>query len=89
MLYDATAHLPLMAQDTAIVIHPESVGLHFTPPELPGAVVSEAVRFYNAPTTTRTSSPSENWWRGFGLTAPSTMPRRKSSMCGDFTSCGR
>jgi len=44
---------PLVAQDTAIVIHPESVGLHFTPPELPGAVVSEAVRFYNAPTTTR------------------------------------
>jgi len=59
---------PLMAQDTAIVIHPESVGLHFTPPELPGAVVSEAVRFYNAPTTTRLAGrvrlPPGNAWTG-------------------------
>jgi len=59
---------PLMAQDTAFVIHPESVGLHFTPPELPGAVVSEAVRFYNAATTTRLAGrvflPAGNAWTG-------------------------
>jgi hypothetical protein len=59
---------PLVAQDTAIVIQPESVGLHFTPPELPGAVVSEAVRFYNAPTTTRLAGrvrlPAGNLWQG-------------------------
>lgn len=59
---------PLAAQDTAIVIQPESVGLHFTPPELPGSVVSEAVRFYNARTTTRLAGrvrlPAGNAWRG-------------------------
>ena len=59
---------PLVAQDTAIVIHPESVGLHFTPPALPGAVVSEAVRFYNAPTTARLAGrvrlPAGHLWQG-------------------------
>ncbi|MGH7539255.1 MAG: BamA/TamA family outer membrane protein [Gemmatimonadales bacterium] len=59
---------PLTAQDTAIVIHPESAGLHFTPPELPGAVVVEAVQFYNASTTTRLVGrarlPAGNAWRG-------------------------
>jgi len=59
---------PLAAQDTAIVIHPESAGLHFTPPELPHATVLEVVRFYNAATTThlvgRVSLPAGNAWRG-------------------------
>jgi hypothetical protein len=59
---------PLAAQDTAIVIHPESAGLHLTPPELPHAVVEEAVRFYNAPTTThlvgRVRLPAGNTWLG-------------------------
>jgi hypothetical protein len=59
---------PLTAQDTAIVIHPESAGLHLTPPELPHAVVEEAVRFYNAPTTThlvgRVRLPAGNTWVG-------------------------
>lgn len=59
---------PLAAQDTAIVIHPESAGLHFTPPELPHATILEVVRFYNAPTTThlvgRVSLPAGNAWKG-------------------------
>ncbi len=62
------ASRPLVAQDTAIVIHPESVGLHFTPPELPSAVIGEAVRFYNALTTTRLAGrvrlPAGNAWTG-------------------------
>ncbi|HEY6059190.1 MAG TPA: BamA/TamA family outer membrane protein [Gemmatimonadales bacterium] len=59
---------PLVAQDTAIVIHPESAGLHLTPPELPHAVVTQAVQFYNAPTTThlvgRVRLPAGNTWAG-------------------------
>jgi hypothetical protein len=59
---------PLAAQDTAIVIHPESTGLHFTPPELPRSVADEAVRFYNAAATTRLVGrvhlPAGNAWRG-------------------------
>jgi hypothetical protein len=59
---------PLAAQDTAIVIHPESAGFHITPPELAHAVVEEAVRFYNAPTTThlvgRVRLPVGNTWLG-------------------------
>ena len=59
---------PLAAQDTAIVIHPESVGLHFTPPELPRSTVLAVVRSYNAPATTRlvgrASLPAGNAWRG-------------------------
>jgi hypothetical protein len=59
---------PLAAQDTAIVIHPESAGLHFVPPELPHSTVLEVVRFYNAPSTTRlvgrASLPAGNAWRG-------------------------
>lgn len=58
----------LAAQDTAIVIHPESAGLHLTPPELPHAVVVQAVQFYNAPTTThlvgRVRLPAGNTWGG-------------------------
>src|SRR5207244_3298448 len=41
------------AQDTAIVIQPESAGIMVPPPELPHAVGEDAVRRYNAPTTTR------------------------------------
>jgi hypothetical protein len=56
------------AQDTAIVIHPESAGVHFTPPELPRLVAEEAIRFYNAAATThltgRTRLPRGNEWRG-------------------------
>lgn len=59
---------PLAAQDTAIVIHAESAGLHFVPPELPHATVVEVVRFYNALSTTRlvgrASLPAGNAWRG-------------------------
>lgn len=59
---------PLAAQDTAIVIHPESAGLHFTPPELPHSTVIAVVRSYNAPATTRlvgrASLPAGNAWRG-------------------------
>ena len=59
---------PLAAQDTAIVIHPESAGLHFVPPELPHSTVLAVVRFYNAPNTTRlvgrASLPAGNAWRG-------------------------
>jgi len=56
------------AQDTAIVIHPESAGVHLTPPELPKLVAEEALRFYNAAGTThligRTRLPAGNEWRG-------------------------
>jgi surface antigen Omp85-like protein len=56
------------AQDTAIVIHPESAAVGFHPEELPHLVAEEAVRFYNAPTTTRlvgrSRLPSGNEWRG-------------------------
>lgn len=59
---------PLAAQDTAIVIHPESAGLHFTPPELPHNTVLAVVRAYNAPSTTRlvgrASLPAGNAWHG-------------------------
>jgi len=59
---------PLAAQDTAIVIHAESAGLHFVPPELPHSTVVEVVHFYNAPTTTRlvgrASLPAGNAWHG-------------------------
>jgi hypothetical protein len=59
---------PLLGQDTAIVIYPESAGLHLTPPELPHATIEEAVRFYNAPTTTRLVGrallPVGNAWSG-------------------------
>jgi hypothetical protein len=59
---------PLAAQDTAIVIQPESAGLHFTPPELPHSAVLTVVRAYNARATTRlvgrASLPAGNAWRG-------------------------
>jgi hypothetical protein len=54
-------------QDTAIVINPEST-VAAPPHELPKLVAEEAVRFFNAPTTTRlvgrTTLPHGNEWRG-------------------------
>jgi len=56
------------AQDTAIVIQPESVGVVVPPQELPRLVAEEAIRLYNAPTTTRLVGrarlPRGNEWRG-------------------------
>src|SRR3989442_16010265 len=56
------------AQDTAIVIQPESAGIRVPPPELPHAVAEDAVRRYNAATTTRlvgrSRLPHGNEWRG-------------------------
>src|SRR5690242_8584806 len=56
------------AQDTAIVIQPESGGVVVRPPELPREVAEDAVRRYNAATTTRlvgrSRLPSGNEWRG-------------------------
>jgi hypothetical protein len=56
------------AQDTAIVIQPESGGVVVRPPELPRDVAEDAVRRYNAPTTTRlvgrSRLPAGNEWRG-------------------------
>src|SRR5438034_9273145 len=40
-------------QDTAIVIQPESAGVTVQPLELPRLVAEEAIRLYNAPSTTR------------------------------------
>jgi hypothetical protein len=59
---------PLDAQDTAIVIHPDSSGVTLEGRELPRVVATEVVRFFNAPTTTRlfgrTRLPAGNEWRG-------------------------
>ena len=56
------------AQDTAIVIQPESAAIMVPPPELPHAVAEDAVRRYNAATTTRlvgrSRLPHGNEWRG-------------------------
>ena len=61
------------AQDTAIVIQPESAGLVMPPPELPHAVAEDAIRRYNAATTTRlvgrSRLPHGNEWRGDVVTA--------------------
>jgi len=66
----ATGALPAAAaaQDTAIVIHPESAGIHFAPVDLPRAVAEEALQRYNAKTTirlvSRTRLPAGAAWRG-------------------------
>ena len=56
------------AQDTAIVINPESISVAPQPGELPRLVAEEAIRFYNAATTTRlvgrSRLPHGNEWRG-------------------------
>ena len=58
----------LAAQDTAIVINPESASVARQAPALPRLVAEEAVRLYNAPTTTRlvgrSRLPRGNAWRG-------------------------
>src|SRR5258708_15532921 len=58
------------AQDTSIVIHPESSGVNIPPGQLPRLVADEVVRFYNAATTSRlvgrTLLPKGNEWRGGG-----------------------
>src|SRR5690606_16682594 len=46
-------------------------------------------KFANAPSMTRISSPTSKFTRGFGLTAPSTVRRRWSSISCGRTSCGR
>lgn len=56
------------AQDTTIVIHPDSSGATLESRVLPRAVSEEVIGFYNAPTTTRlvgrTRLPGGNEWRG-------------------------
>jgi hypothetical protein len=56
------------AQDTAIVINPESTTAGALPLEIPRPVAELAVRFFNAATTTRlvgrTRLPLGNEWRG-------------------------
>src|SRR5204863_3419741 len=56
------------AQDTAIVINPESVSVAPQPGDLPRLVAEEAIRFYNAATTTRlvgrSRLPRGNGWPG-------------------------
>jgi len=56
------------AQDTAIVIHPESSSVRLDERDLPRIVADEAIRLYNAPTTTRlvgrSRLPAGNAWRG-------------------------
>ena len=56
------------AQDTAIVINPESTTAGVAPRGIPAPVAEQAVRFFNAATTTRlvgrTRLPLGNEWRG-------------------------
>src|SRR5258708_23212930 len=56
------------AQDTSIVIDPESSGVNIAPGQVPRLVAEEVVRFYNAATTSRlvgrTLLPKGNEWRG-------------------------
>ncbi|HYK81620.1 MAG TPA: BamA/TamA family outer membrane protein [Gemmatimonadales bacterium] len=56
------------AQDTAIVIQPESAEVLLPPQALPRLIAEEVIRFYNAPTTTRlvgrSRLPHGNEWHG-------------------------
>src|SRR5260370_9202704 len=71
------------AQDTSIVIHPESSGVNIAPGQLPRLVAEEVVRFYNAATTSRlvgrTLLPKGNGWRGDGAAGagPALGPGRE------------
>lgn len=62
------ATTPAVAQDTAIVIYPDSSGATLEQRELPRIVAEEVIRFFNAPTTTRlvgrTRLPAGNEWKG-------------------------
>ena len=66
LLFAAAA--PAAAQDTAIVINPDSSAVRVAGQALPRIVAEEAVRLYNAPTTTRlvgrSRLPGSNAWRG-------------------------
>src|SRR5574341_1987777 len=57
-----------LAQDTAIVIHPESASVSLERLDLPRLVAAEVILFYNAARTTRlvgrTVLPRGNEWRG-------------------------
>ncbi|HET7791480.1 MAG TPA: BamA/TamA family outer membrane protein [Gemmatimonadales bacterium] len=68
LLVAITAPAVAAAQDTAIVIHPESTATAGEQSELPIAVAEEAVRFYNAAGTARlsgqTSLPRGALWHG-------------------------
>ncbi|HKR54707.1 MAG TPA: hypothetical protein VJS20_00285, partial [Gemmatimonadales bacterium] len=56
------------AQDTAIVINPETNGVHLTPPELPRQVADSAIAFFNSAATSRlvgrTEIPAGTVWHG-------------------------
>lgn len=62
------AAVPAAAQDTAIVINPDSSGGRVAGQALPRIVAEEAVRLYNAATTTRlvgrSRLPGSNAWQG-------------------------
>jgi hypothetical protein len=62
------ATVPCAAQDTVIVIHPDSVRPDARRPVLPRAVADEVITFHNARTTARlvgrTRLPRGNEWRG-------------------------
>jgi hypothetical protein len=62
------ATAPADAQDTVIVIYPDSSGATLEQRELPVIVAEEVVRFFNSPTTTRligrSRLPAGNEWRG-------------------------
>lgn len=68
LLFLVAASQRAVAQDTAIVIHPESSSVRLAGQVLPRIVADEAIRFYNAATTTRlvgrSRLPGSNAWRG-------------------------
>jgi len=67
-LFATALTVPAAAQDTAIVIYPDSAARPLEQRELPRIVAEEVVRLYNAETTTRlygrTRLPRGNEWRG-------------------------
>ena len=58
-------------------------------PDAQGAGANVADELRGRPLQTRISSPASKDTRGLGLTAPSTMLLRRSSIWGALTSCGR
>lgn len=64
----SVAALAARAQDTVIVIRPESSGVSLETPDLPRAIAEEAIRFHNAATTARlagrTLLPAGHVWHG-------------------------
>lgn len=59
---------PALAQDTVIVIFPDSAGVPLEERELPRIIAEEVIRLYNAGSTTRlvgrSRLPAGNEWRG-------------------------